>query len=467
MFKKFLLIIVLFLGLITFAQSETSWIKKKDKTEKVEKEEKKKISNWIKKKIKKKKKEYKKKEKSVSKEVKSWIKKKSKKRKYIASIKDLPNDGIFFTGKNIRGTTVIYGYVKPDQTKQELIAGYHKFSFGYGYLNDGKTVCAIGSEIKYVTDEELTSRIDAKCDNGLNFIGNATQNKNSGWGSAGTADGKERFIFDFNIKKNEIAKLNEKNNSIQKFVSANETEEEIKLKPIGKYYALLIGNSDYDDKGEYDDLKSPKNDVLKISKLLKSKYNFEKVITGIDVTRDDFFDKIDELKNLVTDNDYVLIYYSGHGEKLENERYWIPVNGSKNNRRNWFNVDDLTSSFVGINPEIPSTHLALLVDSCWFAVKGSSNIKNKRMALNKLLRSRAAIVMASGNDEFVDEPGQGNSDFAKIIISQLENSNTAIRLYDIYMQVHDELGNLDQSPFYRPMNLWNHKNGDFIFIPKS
>ena len=52
MFKKFLLIIVLFLGLITFAQSETSWIKKKDKTEKVEKEEKKKISNWIKKKSK-------------------------------------------------------------------------------------------------------------------------------------------------------------------------------------------------------------------------------------------------------------------------------------------------------------------------------------------------------------------------------------------------------------------------------
>ena len=63
MFKKFLLIIVLFLGLKTFAQSETSWIKKKNKTEKDEKEEKKKISNWIKKKIKIKKKEYKKKEK--------------------------------------------------------------------------------------------------------------------------------------------------------------------------------------------------------------------------------------------------------------------------------------------------------------------------------------------------------------------------------------------------------------------
>jgi len=37
MFKKLLLIIIVFLGLITFAQSETSWIKKKDKSEKIEK----------------------------------------------------------------------------------------------------------------------------------------------------------------------------------------------------------------------------------------------------------------------------------------------------------------------------------------------------------------------------------------------------------------------------------------------
>ena len=75
--------------------------------------------------------------------------------------------------------------------------------------------------------------------------------------------------------------------------------------------------------------------------------------------------------------------------------------------------------------------------------------------------------MASGNDQFVDEPGKGNSDFAKIIISQLENSNGPIRLYNIYTKISDNLGHLDQVPFYRPMPVWNHKNGDFIFIPKT
>ena len=470
MFKKLLLIIIVFLGLITFAQSETSWIKKKDKSEKIEKVEKK-SSNWIKKKIKENKKEYKKEEKKITKEVKTWIKKKSKV-KYIVNIKDLPNDAIYFQASNASRSSLIYGYVLPD-TDSKLINGFYETSKGFAYFNDGKTTCKVGSTVRFASLlGEVMSQISGECSNGIKCTGSTTQEGNSGSGSAKTADGKERYFVDVNTTKTEIAKIYLKNERYQKLLIANgsqeaEPQEIIKLKPTGKYYALLIGNSDYDNKGKYDDLKSPKNDVIKLSKLFKSKYNFEKVITGIDVTRDEFFDKIDELKDLVTDNDYVLIYYSGHGEKVENERYWIPVNGSKNNKRNWFNVDDLTSSFVGVNPEIPSTHLALLVDSCWFAVKGSSNVKNKKMSLEKLLRSRAAIVMASGNDEFVDEPGVGNSDFAKVIISELENSNTAMRLHNIFMKVSEELGNLDQNPFYRPMNLWNHKCGDFIFIPKN
>jgi len=465
MFKKLFLITLIFLGFISFAQSETSWIKKKDKSENVEKTEEKKKSSWIKKKIKKNKKEYKKEEKKITKEVKTWIKKKTKDN-YIVSISDLPKGAIYFQATNASRTSLIYGYVLPD-TSSKLINGFYETSKGFGYFNDGKTTCKVGSTVRFASSSGVVlSQISGECTNGIKFTGETSQMGNTGSGSAKTADGKERYFVDVNTKKIEIAKLYKKNESFQKFTLANQPGENLEVKPIGKYYALLIGNSDYETKGKYDDLKSPKNDVTKLSKLLKSKYDFERVITSIDVTRNEFFNKIDELKNLVTDNDYVLIYYSGHGEKVGNERYWIPVNASKDNRRNWFNVADLTSSFKGDAPEIPSYHLALLVDSCWFAVKGSSSVKNKKMSLEKLLTKRAAIVMASGNDEFVDEPGQGNSDFAKIIINELENSNTPIRLHNIYMKVSDELGSLDQSPFYRPMNSWSHKNGDFIFIPK-
>ena len=49
--KQIVVILTITLGLITFAQSETSWIKKKDKTETVKKVKKEKTSSWIKKKV--------------------------------------------------------------------------------------------------------------------------------------------------------------------------------------------------------------------------------------------------------------------------------------------------------------------------------------------------------------------------------------------------------------------------------
>ena len=50
--KNIIIALTILLSLITFAQSETSWIKKKDKTETVKKVEEKSNSTWIKKKIK-------------------------------------------------------------------------------------------------------------------------------------------------------------------------------------------------------------------------------------------------------------------------------------------------------------------------------------------------------------------------------------------------------------------------------
>ena len=82
-FKANSVILTITLSLITFAQSETSWIKKKDKTETVKKVEKEKTSSWIKKKEVK---ENKKKLKEKIKESKSWITKKSKEK--VKDIKD-------------------------------------------------------------------------------------------------------------------------------------------------------------------------------------------------------------------------------------------------------------------------------------------------------------------------------------------------------------------------------------------
>ena len=226
MFRLFrtCLLVLFLITTTTVVNSDTSWItKKSDKSKqeiklekKIKKDEIKKKSEWIKKKKKENKKEYKKEEKKITKEVKSWITKKSKD-KYIDSFDKLPDGAIYFTASNEEKDLLVYGYVTPD-TSSKLIEGYHETSKGFGYFNDGKTTCKIGSTVIDVSSGEVTARVSGECTNGIKFAGKTSQNQNSGWGMAKTSDGKNRFIFDFNIQRTEIAKIFDKNSADRLYI---------------------------------------------------------------------------------------------------------------------------------------------------------------------------------------------------------------------------------------------------------
>ena len=52
-------------------------------------------------------------------------------------------------------------------------------------------------------------------------------------------------------------------------------------------------------------------------------------------TKKEIFNGFKELAKLTTTNDYVFIYYSGHGETRAEQAYWIPKDGSSE----WGNGD--------------------------------------------------------------------------------------------------------------------------------
>ncbi len=468
MFKKLFLITLIFLGFITIAQSETSWIKKKDKSENIEKIDKKNASTWIKKKIKKNKKEYKKEEKKISKEVKSWIKKKTKD-DYIASIKDLPNGAIYFQATNASRTSLIYGYVLPD-TNSKLINGFYETSKGFGYFNDGKTTCKVGSTVRFASSSgDVLSQISGECTNGIKFTGSTNQIGNVGSGSAKTSDGKERYFVDVNTTKTEIAKIYSKNEKYQKLANGSqeaEPEEIIKLKPSGKYYALLIGNSKYVN---WSSLKSPKNDVKQIAKVLNADYDFERIITIIDGSEKDIMKGFKELSNITTDKDYVLIYYSGHGENRGINNYWIPVDGEKEfGLGGWINTAEISNYIM---QEIPNHHIVLMSDSCYFDVKTKSNqILNDRKSLSyqKLLNRRSIMIVQSGSNEPVlDSDDDNHSMFAKSFINSLKDNQTVLRMYDIIEEITLSHSGMRQQPLGFRVKGWGDAGGDFLFIAKK
>ena len=65
---------------------------------------------------------------------------------------------------------------------------------------------------------------------------------------------------------------------------------------------------------------------------------------------------------MTTDNDYVLIYYAGHGEIIEDRSFWIPSDAEKEfGFGDWINI----GLEVYLEKKIPAHHLAVMVDSCF------------------------------------------------------------------------------------------------------
>jgi len=471
LFRTFLLILFL-MSTTTAVYSETSWItKKSDKTKKEIKKEKIEKTEYIKKKkkeIKKNKKEFKKEEKKISKEVKSWITKKTKE-KYIDSIDKLPDDAIYFTGvSNISGL-IFYGYVKPD-TKSKLISNYYETSTGFGYFNDGKAICKIGSTVLIVLDGEVTARISGNCNNGLKFTGKTTQTLNSGWGSAKTADGTDRFDFDFNNDRTIIAEIFNEND--KKLIARGQIplpKSKIQVNPPGKYYALLIGNSNYAAHGQWASQKSPVNDITEIGNILKQKYKFEKVITIKNANRKEIFKGFNDLSKLSTDNDYVLIYYSGHGDIITNQSYWIPIDGEKGSGSwNWVNINDIQNYIKNDSPnEILARHLVIMSDSCYFAIetKGNKLLDNKIKTYNKLLLRKARIIVASGSNEPVEDTNQDHSMFGMSFIQALKNNEDVIKMSEIIENIMFAHAGMNQQPY--GAIYAGHGGGDFLFVVKK
>ena len=478
--NKAIITVTLLISLVSFSQAETTWItKKKDKSKKVEKVEKKKtVTSWIKKKKKENKKEFKKEKKKITKDVKTYITKKTKD-KYLATINDLPDGAIYFSGYNELRDILIHGYVVPD-TKSELINGYHKTSKGYVYFNDGKTTCKIGSTVLVVIDGELTSRVAGECSNGLEFTGKTTQTSTSGDGYATASDGN-KFFVNFNINKTKIAKLYEENKLDTDIIErkiATKAKKKIILNPKGKYYALLIGNSNYDD-DRWDDLVSPVNDINAIKSVLDKSYKFEKIISVPNGNKKKIFNAFKELSKLTTDNDYVLIYYSGHGKIKATQAYWIPKDGSFEWGESWINVNELNIFLT----EIKAHHLAVMVDSCYVGgkFKGTNILdltdNDDRQffgeSLADALNLRARSVLSSGSTGRVSDtaPNSKNSVFALAFLNALSGSekmSSPLNMLNIAVNVRRAfVGNFNQKPYFYHPDTWYDGGGDFIFIPKA
>lgn len=86
--------------------------------------------------------------------------------------------------------------------------------------------------------------------------------------------------------------------------------------------ALVIGNADYTDYGMQ--LTKPVNDANDMAKMLEEELGFE-VVKGLNQTREEMFNTIQEFRDKAFGKDVLLVYYSGHGIGTDQGNFLMPI----------------------------------------------------------------------------------------------------------------------------------------------
>jgi hypothetical protein len=485
------LLIILFISTFSLqANSETSWITKKDGTKKtVVKKVESETNQWIKKKeIKENKNELKEK----IKESKSWITKKSKEKiknikenlKKYKDVDNLPKAEFYFAAiiepKENEEASYLYGYVNSDKSSNTFKFNNTSFfskSDGIAFLDDGKTTCEVDSQIGAI-GSQMMGEVILKCTEGLKMSGGFRQYETIGKGDGVTSEGDE-VKFEFSTSKNQvIAKLNSYKEDSRTLITTRSlpaprnNKNTIIIEPEGKYYALIIANSTYDNKKFWSDLKSPSNDAKAIKNIFDKKYKFEDTWLVEDASRGEIYEEFEKLKSIVTDKDYLLIYYTGHGSTDINEAaYWIPKEGT-DKYYSWVNVNALTNTLE----DIKAKHILFMIDSCYSGLTfKSQNISDDELVSDKavieealLYYSRRVLTSGTGNKRVLDViPGEKHSLFAKGFIKELNENKGNLLAENVWQKLkyyHKGKTN-KQVPRYGTIDALSlsESTGDFVF----
>jgi len=245
---------------------------------------------------------------------------------------------------------------------------------------------------------------------------------------------------------------------------ANIATSELSIK--GKYYALLIGVSEYEDPN-LSNLDYPVKDAEKLYNILLAKYMFNKedIILLKNARRSEINDAFDILARRITPNDNLLIFYAGHGwwDEKSNIGYWLPRDAKREYKADWFR----NSTLCDYISEINSKHTLLITDACFggsiFKTRSISIEAPKAIQMLYDLRSRKA--MTSGTLTEVPD----RSSFVKYLIGRLEeNKEKCISSEQLFASFRlAVINNSDVIPQYGEIKNVGDEGGDFIFIRKE
>lgn len=247
----------------------------------------------------------------------------------------------------------------------------------------------------------------------------------------------------------------------------------------GTNHLFVIGIDTYQNIGA---LQNCVNDAKAFVNILAEKYHFDPPSTLENPTNTHiFYDNDASLENIIhklntytklTEQDNLLIYFSGHGYLENNIGYIMPVDATKNKLHTFINNEAIISYLDASKAK----HILLIADSCY---AGSFLIRNREVsppeskllpALKIALSHKSRWVLSSGRLEPVSDGTKGkHSPFATHLLAYLDKEHTNEGFSTLHLTEYIQNNiKAKQTPIAQ---YWTEKEkievGKFVFIPKK
>ena len=233
----------------------------------------------------------------------------------------------------------------------------------------------------------------------------------------------------------------------------------------GKYYALVIGISNYDDP-RFDQLDKPVKDAELFYKTIITKYTFESENVKLlkNATYVEIVHALDYYEKVVRPIDNILIFYAGHGFWDEDSEigYWLPSDANKDSKSAWLRNSMLRDYLRSIK----SKHTLLISDACFAGsiFKSRKVLMDASVGINKLYELPSRGAMTSGYLTVVPD----QSVFLKYLTDRLQNNFekylSSAQLFDKFSMA--VMNNSSAIPKFGVIQDVGDEGGDFIFILK-
>lgn len=246
---------------------------------------------------------------------------------------------------------------------------------------------------------------------------------------------------------------------------------------FGRYFALIIGNQDY---SKIESLGSPEHDAMEIAELLRNKYGFE-VEVFLNANNIQLMEKINDLDERLNENDNLLIYYAGHGARVQagnvQNGYWLPVNADPPPRDTFWVSNEFVTRHLS---RIRARRVLVVADSCYAGLLSDAPsylmLKDAPEYTEEFMRyklpKRSRLLLSSGGDEPVmDDGGSGHSVFASVLLETLRNNEKILSGPQLFTAIQSKVKQnstargMAQEPEFKVIKGAGHEVGDFFFVP--